>query len=126
MHSSIAFIALMAASSVLAKTIQIDVGKSGLVFSPDTSTADVGDTLEFHFYSAFHTAVQGDFSTPCQRGSLESTGFNSGPINNMASGGVSHHPSFLSSCPFQDIIQLELKFISSHHITITSLVLPEN
>jgi plastocyanin len=88
MHSSLALIAFMAAGSAVAKIIEIDVGKGGLVYSPDTVTADVGDTLEFHFFASFHTAVQGDFSTPCQRGSLESTGFNSGPINNKADGTV--------------------------------------
>lgn len=99
MHSSIALSALaILAGSAVAKIVQINVGESGLVFSPSISTADVGDTLEFHFYSSLHTAVQGDYSTPCMRGSLESTGFNSGRISNMANGGVrlpslqSHHP----------------------------------
>jgi plastocyanin len=89
MHSSIPLgaLALMAGSAV-AKIVQINVGESGLVFSPNTLTADVGDTLEFHFFSSFHTAVQGDYSTPCMRGSLENTGFSSGPIDNMSNGGV--------------------------------------
>jgi len=66
-----------------AKTITIDVGKGGLVFSPDSSTAQVGDTLEFHFFSSLHTAVQGDFNKPCGRAA---GGFNSGPIKNSADG----------------------------------------
>jgi len=94
MHPSIALVALMAAGSTVAKIVQINVGMGGFVFSPDTTTADVGDTLEFHFFASFHTAVQGDFNTPCQRGSLESTGFNSGPINNNANGSV--RSSFIS------------------------------
>src|SRR5450432_1369563 len=81
---SIALLAAMIASAV-AKTIQIDVGKTDLVFSPDTTTAVVGDVLEFHFYSSSHTAVQGDFSTPCQMGSMMSSGFNSGPIDGSVS-----------------------------------------
>jgi len=42
--------------------------------------------LEFHFFGSIHTAVQGDFSTPCQMGSLIGSGFDSGPINNKADG----------------------------------------
>ena len=98
MHSSIALVALAAAGGALAKTIQIDVGKGGLVFSPDTSTAAVGDTLEFHFYSAFHTAVQGDFSTPCQRGSLW---YARGHARHVAN--IPYHPLF------QDIPGLRLE-----------------
>lgn len=99
MLSSNALLAAIVAS-VAAKTIEIDVGEGGLVFSPDSTTADVGDTIEFHFFASFHTAVQGDFNTPCQRGSLESSGFNSGPINNKADGSVrTTHSRCYSNCP---------------------------
>jgi plastocyanin len=87
MHSSIALLSAFAAS-VFAKTITVTVGKGGLVFNPDTITAAVGDVVEFHFFGSIHTAVQGDFSTPCAMGSLKGTGFNSGPINNKPDGTV--------------------------------------
>lgn len=88
MHSSInlSVLALMAAAgSAVAKIIVIDAGMGGFVYSPDTSTANVGDVLEFHFFGNFHTAVQGDFANPCQRAS---GGFNSGSINNKPDGSV--------------------------------------
>jgi plastocyanin len=84
MRSSNALLVAIAAS-VAAKTITINVGDSGLVFTPDATTANVGDTIEFHFFASFHTAVQGDFNNPCQRAI---SGFNSGPINNNADGSV--------------------------------------
>jgi plastocyanin len=78
-------LALMAAASTaFAKTIVITAGKGGLVFSPDTSTADVGDVLEFHFMGSTHTVMQGDPSKACQRAS---GGFASGPFtSNKADG----------------------------------------
>lgn len=84
MHSFLLVAAL--AATATAKTVVIDVGQSGLTFSPDSSTADVGDTLEFHFFGSIHSAVQGDFATPCQ---MSASGFDSGPINNQADGSVS-------------------------------------
>jgi len=50
------------------KSIDIDVGEDGdLKFDPDTSTAAVGDTLEFHFYSGSggHSVVSSSFDSPC-------------------------------------------------------------
>jgi plastocyanin len=90
MRSSNALLAAMAAS-VAAKTITINVGESGLTFTPDTTTADIGDTIEFHFFASLHSAVQGDFNNPCQRAS---SGFNSGPINNNADGSVRRFSCF--------------------------------
>jgi len=54
------------ALGVNAVSHNIDVGKSGLVFSPNTTIAAVGDTLQFHFYSGGHSAVEGIFSSPCE------------------------------------------------------------
>ncbi len=53
------------ASQASAKTITVAVGKSGLTFSPDTITAAVGDTLQFHFYPADHSVAMGDFTAGC-------------------------------------------------------------
>ena len=57
---------LIAVPISLAKSITIGVGEGGLVFKPESVTADVGDLLQFHFYPKNHSVVQGSFSTPCQ------------------------------------------------------------
>jgi plastocyanin len=84
MYTSIGVLAGLAATAV-AKTIVITAGTGGLAFSPDTVTAAVGDILEFHFVGSIHTAVQGDFSSPCVQ---SSGGFDSGKITS-----VGYHPS---------------------------------
>jgi hypothetical protein len=85
MHTPANLLAALAlAATATAKTIVITAGSGGgLVFSPDSPTADMGDILEFHFASSIHTAVQGDFSTPCSMGSLSSTGFDSGSVSSV-------------------------------------------
>ncbi|PMD47941.1 Cupredoxin [Hyaloscypha variabilis F] len=65
------------AVTTAAKTIVITAGSGGLAFSPDSVTADVGDILAFHFVSSIHSAVSGNFSSPCVQ---SSTGFDSGPV----------------------------------------------
>ncbi|KAH8748713.1 Cupredoxin [Hyaloscypha finlandica] len=80
MYASIGFLAGLAAT-VVAKTIVITAGTGGLAFSPDTVTAAVGDVLEFHFVGSIHSAVQGDFSSPCVQ---SSGGFDSGKISSAS------------------------------------------
>ncbi|TVY23750.1 putative GPI-anchored cupredoxin [Lachnellula hyalina] len=41
-------------------------GTAGLVYSPDSVAAAVGDTVLFTFMSANHTATQSAFTTPCE------------------------------------------------------------
>ncbi|RFU33056.1 hypothetical protein B7463_g3296, partial [Scytalidium lignicola] len=48
-----------------AAIIDISVGATGLVYTPDSVTANVGDVLRFRFFST-HNVAQGDFSNPCQ------------------------------------------------------------
>lgn len=62
----------------LAKKISVDVGKDGLVFSPDNITAEKGDTIEFTFYPQSHTVVESTFDKPCNYksgGIFSGTGF---------------------------------------------------
>lgn len=62
----------------LAKKISVDVGKGALVFSPDTITAEKGDTIEFTFYPQSHTVVESTFDKPCSYksgGIFSGTGF---------------------------------------------------
>jgi plastocyanin len=47
-----------------AATHIIAAGKSGLIFSPDTTTAAVGDNLVFDF-SPGHDVTQGAYDSPC-------------------------------------------------------------
>jgi len=65
-YSLISVLALAATSS--AAVVDIDVGESGLVFNPSSTTANVGDTLVFHFYdgSGPHSVVSSTFDSPCQ------------------------------------------------------------
>lgn len=65
----------------LAKVISVDVGKSGLTFSPDTITAEKGDSIEFTFYPQSHTVVESTFDKPC----------------NYKSGGISSGDGFSTS-----------------------------
>ncbi|CAF9930052.1 MAG: hypothetical protein ALECFALPRED_004509 [Alectoria fallacina] len=59
-------LALIALPLSLAKNISISVGEDGLVFNPDTVTADTGDLLQFYFYPKDHSVAQSSFSSPCQ------------------------------------------------------------
>lgn len=49
----------------LAKVIPVDVGKGGLVFSPNNITADKGDSIVFTFYPSSHTVAESAFDKPC-------------------------------------------------------------
>jgi plastocyanin len=53
-----------ASSGGAVQTIQ--VGKSGLTYTPDSITAKVGDQIEFQFDSAGHSVAEGTFGKPCQ------------------------------------------------------------
>ncbi|KAL7897531.1 Cupredoxin [Trichoderma sp. SZMC 28014] len=64
LFSTLAVTAFSAVAS--AKTIRIDVGQSGLTFSPNDITAAVGDILEFHYYPKNHSVVAADFASPCK------------------------------------------------------------
>ena len=66
MHSTVlkaAALSLLVAQAT-AKTIKINVGQSGLTYSPSTVQADKGDTLEYHFFST-HSVSMSDYKSPC-------------------------------------------------------------
>jgi len=51
----------------LAANYDVKVGKnSTLTFSPNTTTAAVGDTVTFHYYPMKHSVVQAAFASPCE------------------------------------------------------------
>ena len=67
---------------VHAAVVQVQAGpNSQLVFSPDTVTANVGDTVNFQMVGALHTVAQspGRLNGPCDTGS----GFDSGPTHGV-------------------------------------------
>ncbi|KAG9515639.1 hypothetical protein KCU93_g9428, partial [Aureobasidium melanogenum] len=68
--------------SAYAASHSIDVGEGGLVFSPNSTTAAVGDTVTFHFYPRAHGVVRSSYPSPC---AAIDNGFNSGFVQ-VASG----------------------------------------
>ncbi|KAG9662936.1 hypothetical protein KCU95_g14313, partial [Aureobasidium melanogenum] len=68
--------------SAYATSHSIDVGEGGLVFSPNSTTAAVGDTVTFHFYPRAHGVARSSYSSPC---AAIDNGFNSGFVQ-VASG----------------------------------------
>lgn len=68
--------------SAYAASHSIDVGEGGLVFSPNSTTAAVGDTVTFHFYPRAHGVARSSYSSPC---AAIDNGFNSGFVQ-VASG----------------------------------------
>ncbi|KAH7413467.1 Cupredoxin [Cadophora sp. MPI-SDFR-AT-0126] len=54
----------------------VKVGDGGLTFDPNSLTASVGDTVEFHFFPATHSVAQSSFAAPCAP--LNDTSFFSG------------------------------------------------
>jgi plastocyanin len=68
--------------SAYAASHSIDVGENGLVFSPNSTTAAVGDTVTFHYYPRAHGVARSSYSSPC---AAIDNGFNSGFVK-VASG----------------------------------------
>jgi plastocyanin len=56
---------LLFAATASAAVFQVKVGESGNQFQPSTVTAQVGDTVEFHFTGTLHSVVQSSFEAPC-------------------------------------------------------------
>jgi plastocyanin len=77
-------------SSSSSQTIKIEVGEGGLQFDPSSTTANVGDTLEYHFYGAKHSVIQGNYDSPCTPSS--SSAFYSGVVQGTSSGDVTFPP----------------------------------
>lgn len=90
-------LALVASAS--AATIKINVGEAGLTFTPDTTKAEVGDILEFHFVGGVHDTVRGDFDKPCQPAPAEG-GWASGSITGSATNVSGPHFLSYSPCSF--------------------------
>jgi plastocyanin len=50
---------------ISAAVIDVQVGASGLVYSPEAISAHVGDQVVFHFHAKNHTVTQSSFADPC-------------------------------------------------------------
>lgn len=68
------------AASVVATHTVVVGGSAGLVYTPDTIEASIGDMVIFTFESQNHTATQSAFTTPCEK--LEG-GMDSGFMPNL-------------------------------------------
>jgi plastocyanin len=60
-------------------THTILVGKNGLTFTPNVTSANAGTKLEFHFYPKSHSVAQSSFANPCQP-NTNGTSFFSGAV----------------------------------------------
>jgi plastocyanin len=52
MHLSIRVVALATLlAQAASKTLQVNVGQQGIAFTPNTTQASIGDTIQFSFYN---------------------------------------------------------------------------
>ncbi|RDW85524.1 hypothetical protein BP5796_03849 [Coleophoma crateriformis] len=87
---------LAVAAAAQAATIDIDVGDNGLKFTPNTSTAAIGDVLAFHFYPGGHSVVSGPLANPCNP---DATSFFSGYMPGTNSGDTTFEVTVNSTNP---------------------------
>ncbi|KAF2788283.1 Cupredoxin [Melanomma pulvis-pyrius CBS 109.77] len=66
MRFSTIFTATALAGSALAADHTVVVGKDGLSFVPNVTTAAKGDTVTFKFWPKNHSIAQGAFAKPCE------------------------------------------------------------
>jgi len=70
-------------------TIVVQVGANGtLTYTPNSVTANAGDTIQFQFLSKNHTVTQSSFAAPCQNLTTPTQGIDSGfmPVTNSSNG----------------------------------------
>ncbi|KAG8818423.1 hypothetical protein FRC17_010837 [Serendipita sp. 399] len=77
-HSLLLLLSLLSAPFVvLAANFDVNVGNTGLNFTPDhVKDAKAGDTVTFHFISGTHTVTQSTLEAPCTQ-----RGFDSGVVD---------------------------------------------
>lgn len=64
MLANIIFAAMLALQASAAIK-PISVGRDGLTFDPNTTTAAIGDIIEFRFWARNHSVVAGHFTQAC-------------------------------------------------------------
>lgn len=62
-------------------THTVEVGQNGLKFTPDVTTAAVGEMVVFNFHPGNHSVTQAAFDVPCKP--LDNTSFFSGFLANV-------------------------------------------
>lgn len=85
MHATTTAAILALTSFTHAAVHTVDVGESGLTFSPQTLNPAVGDTVVFKLYPQ-HNVVSGSFSSPCLPSEGGNASFFSGPFSNTDNG----------------------------------------
>ncbi|TVY47029.1 putative GPI-anchored cupredoxin [Lachnellula occidentalis] len=97
-HRSLLTVLGLAVAVACAKSIDIDVGEEGIKFEPNSTTADVGDVLNFHFYSATgpHSVVSSSFDSPC---APAANAFFSGLIDGTDAGNTTYIINVTSTDP---------------------------
>jgi len=95
---------LSLATAVLSETIDVKVGDGGLIFEPNSITAQIGDSVRFQFYSGTgsHSVALSAFDTPCQPAE---NGFYSGIIQGNREGvRLPHLPSPIFHLPHHSFL----------------------
>jgi len=89
---------LSLATAVLSETIDVKVGDGGLIFEPNSITAQIGDSVRFQFYSGTgsHSVALSAFDTPCQPAE---NGFYSGIIQGNREGDHTFTINITSTSP---------------------------
>ncbi|KAL2262720.1 hypothetical protein VTK26DRAFT_309 [Humicola hyalothermophila] len=64
--SARSLVALSLAAFAQAAVHEVNVGKGGLKFDPEVVKAEVGDTIQYNFFSRNHSVAQSSFDKPCQ------------------------------------------------------------
>lgn len=75
---------------ISATIIDVQVGESGLTYSPEAVAAVPGDQVVFHFHAKNHTATQSSFADPCGK---KDGGINSG-FNPVSANQTDNFPTF--------------------------------
>jgi hypothetical protein len=96
-------------------------GSAGLVYSPDTIEAAIGDMVIFTFNSQNHTATQSAFTTPCEK--LEG-GIDSGFMPNLNNSVVPPPQMALQVTVATPICKFISNLHMKHYLTLSRVLLP--
>jgi len=113
---------LALAATALGANHVVTLGEGGaLKFSPSTVNASIGDTVEFLFYPANHSVVQGNFDSPC---TPRDGGYYSGFFFNTKSGPSAN--SFVISITDPNPIYLYCSQASHCNAGMVGIINPSN
>jgi plastocyanin len=81
---------LLAVAAAKSHTVHKVAVGPGLTFDPESLQAEVGDEVEFQFYSGSHSVGQSSFDNPCAP--LSDSSFYTGIIDGGSTPAVSERP----------------------------------